>query len=483
MNMNLAEYAQFDGLGLAELVRAGQVSRREMVRTFTSAVEKVNPRLNAVIDVYSDLVEDPERGGFQDGPFAGVPFLRKDLGAAEAGRLQEYGSRIAQGFIPDGDSFLTKRFKRAGLMILGRSAIPEFALSSSTETVVHGETHNPWAPNLMAGGSSGGAAAAVASGIVPMAHASDGAGSIRIPASCCGLVGLKVSRGRVTQGPELGEGLSGLAVEFILSRSVRDAAAMLDAVSDPAPGDPFVIRQPEKSYLAAVGVPLTESLRVGYCVQPWTDYPVADEVVEGVKAVAAQCERMGHTVEEVRFSYDFNEYIRALTQAWAPSTADGARFFAERFGREISSEYLEPVTLSMVELGRRLDVAELMRSFEVFNRLRRKSGVLFEEFDLLLTPTLGLPPQPLGKYSQDKDMDAIQFFALCDDIGQFLPLFNITGQPAISLPLWWSEEGLPLGMQFVGRFGEEETLIRVASAFEDDMPWRNRIPAVHVSRD
>lgn len=481
--MNLSEYARYDGLGLAELFRAGQISREEILGTFGDAVEKVNPQLNAVIEVYPDLLEDPERGTFQDGPFAGVPFLRKDLGAAEAGRLQEQGSRIAQGFVPEADSYLTQRFKRAGLMILGRSAIPEFALSSSTESIVNGETLNPWDLNLMAGGSSGGAAAAVAAGIVPIAHASDGAGSIRIPASCCGLVGLKVSRGRVTQGPELGEGLSGLAVEFIVSRTVRDTAAMLDAVSEPAAGDPFVIRQPEEPYLAGVGVPMTESLRIGYCLQPWTHYPVDPEVASGVQAVAAQCENMGHIVEQVQFSYDFDEYIHALTQAWAPSTADAAEFFAGRFGRATSLEYLEPVTFSMVQLGQRLAVGELLDCFDVFNKLRRESGVLFEEHDLLLTPTLGLPPQPLGKYSQDQEMGAIEFFGLCEDIGQFLPLFNITGQPAISLPLCWSEAGLPLGMQFVGRFGEEETLIRLASGLEEAMPWRDRIPAVHVSRD
>lgn len=479
--MDIAEYAQMDGLGLADLTRTGQVSRDELIQAFAAAVEKVNPKLNAVIEVYADLIDDPGRAESQEGPYAGVPFLRKDLGAAEGGRLQELGSRLAQGFVPDRDSYLTQRFKQAGLMILGRSAIPEFALSSSTETVVNGETHNPWDLGLMAGGSSGGAAAAVAAGIVPVAHASDGAGSIRIPASCCGLVGLKVSRGRVTQGPEAAEGLSGLGVEFILSRSVRDTAAMLDAVSKPAPGDPFVIRQPDRPYLEAVGAPAGR-LRIGYCVQPWAPYPVDPEIVRGVESIAAQCEAMGHVVEEASFSYDFDEYVRALTQVWAPSTAAEAKAMAEHFNREVSLEYLEPVTYSMVELGQRLSVVRLLASLEVFNQLRRESGKLFVDHDLLLTPTLALPPQPLGKYSQNQDMEAIEFFALCDDIGQFLPLFNITGQPAVSLPLCWSEAGLPLGMQFVGRFGEEETLIRVASAFEQALPWRERVPPVHVTR-
>jgi amidase len=479
--MNLTEYATYDGLGLAELFRTGEINRKEIIQAFAESVEKVNPKLNAVLEIYPDLLEDAERGAFQDGPFAGVPFLRKDLGAAEAGRLQEYGSRIAKGFVPDHDSFLTMRFKSAGLMILGRSAIPEFALSSSTETVVNGETHNPWDLGLMAGGSSGGAAAAVASGIVPVAHASDGAGSIRIPASCCGLVGLKVSRGRVTQGPDAAEGLSGLGVEFILSRSVRDTAAMLDAVSRPAPGDPFVIRQPGRPYREEVGAPPGQ-LRIGYCVEPWAPYPVHPEIVGCVEAVASQCEAMGHTVEQAHFGYDFDAYIHALTQVWAPSTAAEAESFAQKFNREVSLETLEPVTYSMIELGKRLSVEELLASLEVFNRLRRESGALFEEYDLLLTPTLALPPQPLGKYSQNQDMEAIAFFAMCDDIGQFLPLFNITGQPAITLPLCWSEAGWPMGMQFVGRFGEEETLIRVASAFEEAMPWRDRIPPVHVSR-
>src|SRR5581483_6798711 len=239
--MNLAEYASYDGLGLAELVRTRQASARELAELLLASVERVNPHINAVIETYSERARALDPHAASDGPFAGVPFLLKDIGSGEAGQLQELGSRLARGRVLDADSFLVESFRAVGLTILGRTATPEFALSATTESVLTGATRNPWDTARLAGGSSGGAAASVAAGILPIAHASDGAGSIRIPASACGLVGLKPSRGRVSSGPHAAESLAGMSQEFVVCRTVRDAAAMLDAVARPMPGDPFVI--------------------------------------------------------------------------------------------------------------------------------------------------------------------------------------------------------------------------------------------------
>lgn len=239
--MNLEEYSRCDGVALAELVRRREVSPKELVQLFMKAVEKVNPRINAIIEVYQDRVEGLDDRMILSGPFAGVPFLMKDIGSGEGGRLQESGSRLMKGYVADKDSFLTTFFKKAGLILMGRTTTPEFALGVSTESALLGATHNPWNLDVMCGGSSGGAGASVAAGIVPMAHGSDNGGSIRIPASACGLVGLKPSRGRVTLGPDIGEMWPGMLQEFVLSRTVRDTALMLDAVSTPSCGDPFII--------------------------------------------------------------------------------------------------------------------------------------------------------------------------------------------------------------------------------------------------
>ena len=261
--MKLQEYAQYDGLGLAELIRKKEVSATELAALALEAVAIVNPQINAVIEVYSQRVETADIGLNPAAPFAGVPFFIKDFGSAEAGQTQELGSRLAKGRLAERESYLTKRFKKAGLILLGRTTTPEFAQASTTESALTGATCNPWDLERTVGGSSGGAAAAVSTGILPMAHASDGGGSIRIPAAACGLVGLKPSRGRVTVGPDSDEGLFGMAQEFIVSRTVRDTAAMLDAVSQPAPGDPFTIIQPKRLYLQEVGTP-QPSLHIAY---------------------------------------------------------------------------------------------------------------------------------------------------------------------------------------------------------------------------
>jgi amidase len=479
--MNLSEYAQYDGLGLAELVRNKEVSPSELAQLLIQGYESVNPDINSVIEIFHDKIEGLDDIAPNSGSFSGVPFLLKDIGCGEAGRKQEQGSRFMQGFVVEHDSFLMTKFKQAGLINLGRTTTPEFALSSSTESVFTGATRNPWNLDLMAGGSSGGAAASVAAGVVPVAHASDGAGSIRIPASCCGLVGLKTSRGRISPGPDAGEHLFGLGVEFIVSRSVRDSAAMLDAVHGPSTGDPYVILQPERPYLGEIDAP-TGKLRIAYASRPWSPFPVDPEISKAVESIAVKLEAMGHELIDDSPSYDYESYLNATLPFWCASMPSSLNLHSEESGRPINLDFLEPVTLAFYEYGKQLTVSDLVSAYDCFNQIRREVGRFFREYDLLLTPSLCLPPQPIGKYRQNNPgLDAIDFFKLCDDSGQYLALFNLTGQPAISLPLCQSESGLPIGMQFIAHFGDEATLIRLAGALEQEMPWIDRTPPIHVS--
>ena len=481
--MNLAEYAQHDGLGLAELVKNGEVTTNELARLFQAAVEKVNPKINAVIETYAERMEGLHEEAVPNGPFAGVPFLMKDLGATEKGKLQECGSRLMKGYVADKDSFLCTRFRQAGLTILGRATTPEFGLAPTTESVLMGLTRNPWNLELLAGGSSGGPAASVAAGILPIAHASDGAGSIRIPASACGLVGLKPSRGRVTPGPDSDGGLAGMGQEFVVSRTVRDTAAMLDAVSQPAPGDPFIIVQPQRPYMQEVDAPISK-LRIAWTARSWQPGTVVHPEVERcVERVAATCEEMGHLVVEATPVFDYEEYLRAVCIVWKFGFDVKMDALAAERGREISEETLEPVTLSCYHDAQRVTSRDVTMSEGILNKFRRNFGQFFQGCDVLITPTLAQLPEPLGKHALTRrDLDFISYFRLGDEFCMHTAPFNVTGQPAISLPLGQSASNLPIGIQFAANFGREDILIRLASAFEKATPWQSRIPSVHVSR-
>lgn len=481
--MDLREYSCCDGVALANMVRKREVTPKELSRLFAEAVGKVNHRINAVIEVYRDRVEGGDDRPVPDGLFAGVPFLMKDIGAGEAGRLQESGSRLMKGHVVDKDPFLTERFKKAGLSLMGRTTTPEFGLGVSAESELVGATRNPWNLDLICGGSSGGSAASVAAGIVPMAHGSDNGGSIRIPASACGVVGLKPSRGRVTLGPDIGEMWPGMLQEFVLSRSVRDTALMLDLVSAPASGDPFVIVQPPRPYIEEVFAP-TERLKIAWTAESWQPgSPVDPEVADCVAQVAHELERAGHELVEASPVFDYEEYFRATLVAWSYGLNAGMEMFAAMMGREVSEAYLEPVMLSFCEYSKSLTAADMFMTQFVLNKFCRTFGKFFERYDLLLTPTLTKLPEPIGKYSKmRKDLDYTAFMRLCDGYRIHPPAANITGQPAISLPLGESKSCLPIGVQFMARFGEESTLIRLASALEKQMPWHDRIPPVHASR-
>lgn len=481
--MDLAEYSRLDGVALAELVRRGEVSPKDLASLFVEAVDKVNPRINAVIEVWSDRIDSLDRMPASDGPFAGVPFLMKDLGAGEAGRAQDSGSRLMKGHVVQRDAFLTERFKRAGLILLGRTTCPELGMGISTESVLTGYTRNPWGLEKMAGGSSGGSAASVAAGIAPVAHASDNGGSIRIPASACGLVGLKPSRGRVTAGPDIGEIMGGTLQEFVVSRTVRDTAVMLDAVSGPAPGDPFVIAQPSRAYSKEIGCP-NGKLKIAWTAQSWQpETPVDPEVVTWTEQVVSMLEKAGHELSEASPVFDYEDFLTAACKAWAVGMNSGLDMYAALMGRSISKDFLEPVVLSYYDYAKGIGAGETFTVELSLNKFRRTFGKFFEQYDMLLTPTLTKLPEPLGKYSKMRtDLDYVGYFRLCDETKGFSSAANFTGQPAISLPLGQSKSGLPIGMQFMARFGEEDKLIRLASWLERAMPWHDRIPPVHVSR-
>ncbi len=481
--MNLAEYSSCDGVALADLVRKRKVSPKELARLCMEAVGKVNPRLNAVIEVYSDRIETMDDQAVPAGPFAGVPFLMKDVGAGESGRRQESGSRLMKGHIADHDSLLTVLFKKAGLTLLGRTTSPEFALGISTESALTGATHNPWNLEITAGGSSGGSAASVAAGIVPMAHGSDNGGSIRIPASACGLVGLKPSRGRVSLGPDMGEAFSGMLQEFVLSRSVRDTALMLDAASQPVLGDPFIIVQPVRPYGQEVNAPAGR-LRIAWTADSWQPgSSVNSEVVRCIEQVVSECERAGHEIVEASPVFDCEEYLHSVCVAWAFGMAGMMDMVASTTGRTASEETVEPLMLKFYRYSKGLTAGDMMMAEFAFNKFRRTFGKFFEQYDVLVTPTLMKLPEQLGKYLKMRtELDYVEYMRVSDETRIHTTAANATGQPAITLPLGQSQSGLPIGVQFIARFGDESTLIRLASWLEQEMPWRDRIPPVHASR-
>jgi amidase len=479
--MNLTEYARYDGMALADLIRKKkEVTAKEVAELVLEGVQKINPKINGIIEIYVDRVEKAGELPLRGKPFSGVPFFLKDLGAAEAGKPQEMGSRLAKGYIADTDAYLTTRFKEAGALILGRTTTPELGLAATTESILTGATRNPWDLGLIAGGSSGGSAAAVAAGIIPVAHASDGGGSIRIPASCCGVVGLKPSRGRVTCGPDSGEMLFGLVQEFVVSRTVRDTAAMLDAVSTPAPGDPFVIFQPRQPYLKEVGAP-TGKLRIAFTIESWSGVAVNQELAAKVTDIARVCEDMGHYVEEARPHLDLESYFNALEVMWGSSLSFSCDKLSEKMNRPVDAHHLEPVTLKIYKASRQYSAADVIHANVALNFARRRVGRFFDNYDLLLTPTTAQLPVPLESIHLDQDISIEEWEHGTSQFNAFTNLFNVTGLPAISLPLFQSSAGLPQGIQFVSGFGDEATLLRIAGAFEEAMPWADRKPPNHVS--
>jgi amidase len=469
-----AEYVEYDGLGLAQLVRTRQISVAEVLDAAIARIEHLNPILNAVVT----KVYDEARGEAQEldgaAPFAGVPFLLKDLGAAQAGVPLSAGSRFFAHAPAPANAEIVKRHKRAGLMILGRTNTPEFGLSATTEPVLFGPTCNPWDLARTPGGSSGGSAAAVAARMVPLAHASDGGGSIRIPASCCGLFGMKTTRNRNTLAPYAGESLAGCSVEHVVSRSVRDSAAALDATAGPAPGDPYFAAPPARPFLGEVGTP-PDRLRIAFTTQAFGGAPVHPDCVAAAEASARLCRDLGHVVEQASPAFDVEGLDTNYNRIFAVWAAANIQLRARALGKEPEATGFERVTWAMAELGRQIAAPDYVMMVNRLHGISREIARFFESYDVLLTPTLAEPPVELGVL----DMMSEDLGAYTERLWRFSPFtypFNVTGQPAMSVPLSWNEAGLPIGVHFVGRYGDEATLFRLAGQLEQAQPWGERRP-------
>jgi amidase len=478
------ELAFLDATALAQRIRDKELSPRDAVDAAIARIEKLNPELNAVIHpLFQKARAAVEADALPEGPFRGVPFLLKDLDGYSAGDPWHGGMRFLRdlGYVADHDSYQFTKLRESGLVVVGKTNTPELGLAITTEPEAYGPSRNPWNPEHSTGGSSGGSAAAVASGMVPAAHAGDGGGSIRIPASECGLVGLKPSRGRVSMGPDYGEQWHGFVCEHAVTRSVRDSARLLDVAAGAMPGDPYVAPPPVRPFADEV-----ESdpgrLRVGLCAVRPDGEPLHPDCAEAVEATGRAFESLGHDVElshprALEEIEEFRAHFAPLVASWTATTLD---LMAALAGRSIGAADVEPGSWSLAELGRQIGAPQYIAStlwIEGFTR--RMASWWADGFDLLVTPTLGEPPPPLG-YLKDDPEDPSRALRRLLGLMIFTPQFNATGQPAISLPLHWSPDGLPVGVQIVAAYAREDLLFRVAGQLERAVPWSDRRPSVRA---
>jgi amidase len=482
--VKLSEYASYDGLGLGELVAKKQVTPKELAQTAAKAIAAINGEVHACIETYPDRIDTLDEKSLGDGPFRGVPILMKDVFGHEKGRLCENASRLCKGLITEVDSFVTQQFRAAGVNIIGRSAAPEFSMSGTTETLFYGNTSTPWKKGYSAGGSSGGAAAAVSSGMVAMAHGSDIGGSIRIPASLCGGVGLKPSRGRVPVSPLVDEGGLGFSTNHVQTLTVRDAAAMLDFVSKPQVGDPFVIPKPAEAY-ATLHMKAPGKLRVALVVNDILGVKPDPDVVAAVRATAKHLESMGHSVDEVTADMGGLPSMLSLNTLFFFGFAARLDGLGAKAGRKPGPDTLESAMLKIYEWSKSLTAADFMAALAAANIARRKMAQVYVDHDIMLSPTTARTSEPWGKYHLARtDVDPAtnfleEMFAVpC----QYTIPHNLMGTPAISLPLALHSNGLPIGVQIAGRPAEEHVILQVAHALEQAMPWKGRMPPLHVSR-
>lgn len=474
--MNYEEYRKLDALALASLVAKGEVTAAELLCTALARCNEVNPKINAVSQLYDGPARKDLDSKTQEGPLAGVPFLLKDLGALEKDRPVSNGSRLWEGFVAPIDFTYTERLKKAGVTIFGRTSSPELGINWTTEPVAFGPTRNPWNLNHSAGGSSGGAAAAVAAGIVPAAHATDGGGSIRIPAANCGIFGLKPTRARNPSGPVVGEGWSGMSCGHVVSRSVRDSAAFLDATHGPAPGDPYAAPEPSGPFLDEVGKD-PGKLRIAMHKTGLEGEPLDPVNQEASDDAAKLLESLGHTVEEAMPKLD----VPALT--WAARviiagnlwTTISARY--AELGREADGFGLEKASWAWAEEGQRYRASDYASAVSIIHAAGRQYAAFMQNHDILLSTVMGTPPAPIGYVRQD-ERELEDFMSVLLGELPVTPLYNMTGAAAMSVPLYWSDDGLPIGVHFGGLHGGEATLLRLAAQLEEARPWFDRVPEV-----
>ena len=467
-----SDYQEYDGLGLAELVRKGEVTPKELIESAIERADAVNGAINAIV---IEQYEDARRAaadGLPEGPFSGVPFLLKNLDVGQAGTRTTSGSRMYEDYVAPHDSTLVARFKAAGFNIFGKTNSPEFGVLPVTEPELHGPSRNPWNTGHTTGGSSGGSGAAVAAGILPVAHASDGGGSIRIPASCNGLVGLKPTRGVNPIGPDAGEAWGGQVVNHVVSRSVRDTAAVLDATMGPEPGNAYCGPHFSGSLLDEVGRD-PGRLRIAVSMEKWSQGEYQPEAVAGLEATVKLLEGLGHTVEEAQPNLDFEQLTSASSIIAAVSTALLCQMRAEELGVTTDELPMEDGTRMLLTLGALVGATDYPRAVQTNHLAGFEMARFHETYDLLLLPTMASEPVPVGYFKGGDENDLIE------RLGAFMGetmLCNQTGQPAISLPLHWSDNGLPLGMMFSAAFGGEPLLLRLAGQLEQAQPWWDKRP-------
>ncbi len=496
MTQPFKEYDQYDGLGLAKLIRSGAVSGPEVVEAAIERIVAINPLINAVIHPMFEEGRQTLANGIAEGPFHGVPFLLKDLIAAYAGVPMASGCRALRHHVPDFDSELVRRYKTAGVVILGKTNTPEFGLMPYTEPETFGPTHNPWDTARICGGSSGGSAAAVAAGMVPLASGGDGGGSIRIPSACCGLFGLKPSRGRTPNGPWEGEHWQGATVQHVITRSVRDSAAMLDLTQGSDPGAPFIISPPSQPYLQAIETP-PRKLRIAYNTRSPIDSEVDPRCTAAVMETARLLESLGHEPIGAEPVIDGTAYARSYAIMNFGEVAADLEELQAVIGRRLAGADVETVTRTAGLLGRTFSAGDFVRSLRHWGRMGRIMGRFFEDYDLYLTPTLACPPPELGSL-QPKPLDRaamkvvntlgagrlLKATGIVDKLARqsisftpFTMLANMTGLPAMSVPLHWTPEGLPIGVQFFAPAGDETTLLKLAAQLEEAHPWFDKRPS------
>ncbi len=468
------EYKFMDATSLAELVKKGDIKPVEAVEAAIETIEQLNPKLNAVITPMFERAMEETKAENLQGPFAGVPMLLKDIAAEQAGVRHTEGSNFLGEYISLQNSELVNRFKKSGAIIIGVTNTPEFGLFGTTEPRRFGPTRNPWDIRRSPGGSSGGSAAAVSSGMAPMAHANDGGGSIRIPASCCGLFGLKPTRGRNPLGPEFGEMWAGLVSEHVVTRSVRDSAAMLDATAGPDPGAPYHAPAPSRPFLQEVGAD-PGRLKIGVVLNSPSGSPVHEDCVAAVKETAKALENLGHVVEEIILQNANEQVNHSFMIVLTSSLAWEIDAWSRKLGKAPKQSDFEPATWALQEIGRQHSAATYVNAVSVIHGFTRDFAAYFVPYDVLVTPTLANPPALLGYFDPAED-NPLAGFMRQGDYMPFTPICNMTGQPAMSVPLFWNSENLPIGVHFMGRYGDEATLFRLASQLEQAKPWAEKRP-------
>lgn len=467
---------EHDALGLAALVRARKVSPVELLDAAIARAEALNPRYNFMAQKLYDRARGQVVQGLPRGPFTGVPWLLKDLNTHIAGELTEGGSRFYKGYRAPVTSELVRRIEAVGFLVFGKTTTPEFGLTATTENKLNGDTRNPWNPAHIAGGSSGGAAAAVAAGVLPAAHATDGGGSIRIPASCCGLFGLKPSRGRVPMGPGRTEGWGGLSAHHAVTRSVRDSAAILDATWGVEPGARYGAPEPDGTFLANV-TRKPGRLRIALMTGSFAGSPVDPECAEAVRAAARLCESLGHHVEEAAPKFDMAALGLASFATIGPSIAADVADRAKATGID-PAQTLEPISLGFIEYGKRFTAMDFARANVAFQQAASTMAAFMANYDVILTPTLAAPPLTLGRINLTPDCGFEEWGQRAAVFAAFTQIANFTGQPGMSVPLAMSRAGLPIGVQFLGRYGREDVLFRLAGQLERAAPWAGKRPAL-----